>query len=453
MPRKRTGGIEEVDGRRYARVTVALSDGRKVRRRVRLDDSMTKRAARQEAAKLSREAEGFVFDPRQKAAPRPIAAVLSPTVDNYHEEWAADRERRGRVSERGRYVKHIAPVLGARKMRDVTKDQARQLAAELDEKVLAGALHWTTAVKVWGIATKMFNDAVESKVASLRVLEASPFANVKGPDRGEAKAKQWLYPVEAATLLACEAVPFRWRRIYALAIYLYLRPGELAGLEWGDVHLGLGYVNVHQALDLKTGEIGPTKTKHTRKVPIPPALAPMLAAMFTESAGAGRVVQHEHDNKTSDHGLPPVEDLAATLRAHLQRAGVTRTDLYEDRATTKRVTFYDLRATGITWEVLAGTEHVRIMQRAGHANFSTTQLYIREAESVGVQVGEPFPPLPAALKEKATGNGLSGASSPQVSDTRAENGRPQRDSNPCYSLERAVSWAGLDDGDRQGRLI
>jgi hypothetical protein len=26
--------------------------------------------------------------------------------------------------------------------------------------------------------------------------------------------------------------------------------------------------------------------------------------------------------------------------------------------------------------------------------------------------------------------------------------RPQRDSNPCYSLERAVSWAWLDDGDR-----
>ena len=25
--------------------------------------------------------------------------------------------------------------------------------------------------------------------------------------------------------------------------------------------------------------------------------------------------------------------------------------------------------------------------------------------------------------------------------------RPQRDSNSCYSLERAVSWAGLDDGD------
>jgi hypothetical protein len=30
--------------------------------------------------------------------------------------------------------------------------------------------------------------------------------------------------------------------------------------------------------------------------------------------------------------------------------------------------------------------------------------------------------------------------------------RPQRDSNPCYSLERAVSWAGLDDGDRGRHL-
>src|SRR6266571_7212994 len=28
--------------------------------------------------------------------------------------------------------------------------------------------------------------------------------------------------------------------------------------------------------------------------------------------------------------------------------------------------------------------------------------------------------------------------------------RPQRDLNPCYRLERAVSWARLDDGDVRG---
>ena len=35
----------------------------------------------------------------------------------------------------------------------------------------------------------------------------------------------------------------------------------------------------------------------------------------------------------------------------------------------------------------------------------------------------------------------------QESTKQQRNGRPQRDSNSCYSLERAVSWAWLDDGD------
>ena len=56
MPRKRTGGIEDRNGRRYARVTVELEDGRKVRRRVRLDSSLPKREARKRARQLSSQA-------------------------------------------------------------------------------------------------------------------------------------------------------------------------------------------------------------------------------------------------------------------------------------------------------------------------------------------------------------------------------------------------------------
>jgi hypothetical protein len=37
------------------------------------------------------------------------------------------------------------------------------------------------------------------------------------------------------------------------------------------------------------------------------------------------------------------------------------------------------------------------MQRAGHTNFKTTQLYVREAEAVREGFGEPFPALPASL--------------------------------------------------------
>src|SRR5262249_35815974 len=163
-------------------------------------------------------------------------------------------------------------------------------------------LHWTTAVKVWGVAKKMFRDATESKVAALRVLDANPFAGVQGPERGVKKSKQWLYPSEVLSLLACQEVPIRWRRLYALSVYLYTRPEELAALDCEDVHLEHGYVDIHRAVDLRTGEIKPTKTKRTRKVPIKPALVPLLTA-FVEAYRTGPLIRSDAPNREIDHGV------------------------------------------------------------------------------------------------------------------------------------------------------
>jgi integrase len=403
MGRRRTGGIEDRGaGRRYARITVTLEDGRTARRRVRIDATAPARDARRKARDISREAEAYTFPVTPDDGP-PSPAPLSPSVDAYHNEWAKDRERRGRRTERGRYTAHVKPVFGTKPIAEVTKNDARALAASLDDKVTAKALHWNTAIKVWGVVKKMFRDAVESKVAALRVLQSSPFEGVRGPDRGDRKGKQWLFPAEVSALLACPEVPMRWRRLYALGVYLYLRPGELAALEWRDVHLDQGFVHIHQALDLRTGLVKPTKTGTTRRVPVPLALRPLLTALSAELDGKGRVVQHTHENKQAEHGMPPLEDLAATLRDHLWRAGARRSDLHDDRPTTKKVTFYDLRATGITWEALAGTDLLTIMQRAGHRESKTTLGYVREADSVGLAIGAPFPSLPSTIV--ATNNG------------------------------------------------
>ena len=246
----------------------------------------------------------------------------------------------------------------------------------------------------------MFGDATDGKVRALRVLSTNPCAGVRGSTRGASKSKQWLYPCEAARLLSCATIPVRWRVLYALACYLYLRPGELAALDWKRVYLAEGYVDIQVAMDLKNGVTKPCpKTKHRRKVPIHPSLRPLFDALAVETGGVGLVVQHDHENNAAEHGFPPLHGLAKTLRMHLKRAGVNRADLFEDSATVKQITFYDLRATGITWEALAGTEHTRIMQRAGHQRFETTLLYIREAETLGMNVGEPFPPLPKSLLE------------------------------------------------------
>jgi hypothetical protein len=49
-------------------------------------------------------------------------------------------------------------------------------------------------------------------------------------------------------------------------------------------------VSVHQALDIRTSRVTPTKTGITRKVPIHPAIEPLLKAMRKELGDAGGVV-------------------------------------------------------------------------------------------------------------------------------------------------------------------
>ncbi len=61
------------------------------------------------------------------------------------------------------------------------------------------------------------------------------------------------------------------------------------------------------------------------------------------------------------------------------------------------MTWHDLRATGLTWLAVRGDDPLKIKQRAGHATFSTTAGYIREAEAQRVGFGDVFPTLPSDL--------------------------------------------------------
>ena len=71
-------------------------------------------------------------------------------------------------------------------------------------------------------------------------------------------------------------------------------------------------------------------------------------------------------------------------------------------ASRKPMTFHDLRGTGITWAAVRGDDALKIKQRAGHATFSTTEGYIREAENLQTtNFGTPFPALPADLMRAA----------------------------------------------------
>jgi integrase len=304
---------------------------------------------------------------------------------------------------------HVLPTIGAVEMIAITRNQLKRLVVTLDDKTRVGfsigahgkrrPFGWKTAVNVWSIVRAMFRDARASKRVELCVRDDNPAEGIAGPDTGAKKAKVYLWPSEFLTLVSCVGVPMRWRRLFALAVYTYARAGELAALEWADVDLEHATIHIHRSTDRVRRRKKSTKTDAARRSPIEPALLPLLKALCIESKAQGAVFQ-----------LPSVGVLSGKLKLYLRRAGVVRSDLFVSDPTRKAITFHDLRATGITWCAVRGDDPLKIMQRAGHADFETTKVYLREAENLAPGFGQVFPALPADLLNPPTrSRGGSGA--------------------------------------------
>ncbi len=334
--------------------------------------------------------------------PRARCRGVGETVEQYFDRWKAHRASHGvrdTETEASRFEHHVARHIGRLRVADVTSQNLETLVASLEGKIRDRQIKWKTAVNVWTIVTKMFSDAQRGRVRALRVRADNPTAGVAGPDPAlrVQRRKSYLYPTEFLQLLSSEKVPVRWARIYALAVYTYGRAGEQAALTCEDVDLQARKIELVKQLDAKTGELRETKESAKYAIPIEPNLLPLLEQLIREAGGKGPLLQADRA-AGQVHGLPR-NDASAKLRRHLRMAGVTRSVLFADDELRKPLTFHDLRGTAATWMALRGDPPLTIQQRVGHRQFSTTSIYIREAEAVGkgAEIGEPFPALPERL--------------------------------------------------------
>ena len=298
--------------------------------------------------------------------------------------WVASRVAKGNTSTRddkSRYETHVDPLIGDKRIAAVTRFEIEGIVESLDGKVRADSLSWHTAWNVWAIVSKMFRDASMAKQRDLRVREDNPCERVAAPDRGVRRSKQFLYPSELLAVANCEDVALEWRRLIALAVYLFPRAGELEALDWEDVDVARGIIHLHRGTDRERGGSKGTKTGIARRFAMEPEILPLLRAMHTESGGTGLVIRE----------MPRMRDLAEGLRNFLGLADVKRAELHETTRTRKAMTWHDLRATGLTWLAIRGDDPLKIKQRAGHAAFTTTEGYVRQAEAVRDGFGDVFP--------------------------------------------------------------
>ena len=429
--RPRSGTLEPAgtwpSGKPRFRGRVRLADGTRSER-FDAPERMSEADARKWLAGIQAEedARGLLLEKKREAARALAAERLEPCEGETCDAWYARRP--ARIEDRGRWRRWISPHIGPKAMVRVTRADVEAVRDALDVAIREGRAAPKTALGAWCTLTSSFRLASAGKDRSLRILEQNPCIGVLPPDSGDGRRRSWLYPSEAARLLACDAVPLEARRLYALALYLYLRPGELAALEWRDVDLVANVVRVTKALDSTTGETKAPKTRNgIRTVPIPATLRPLLEQMHDEARGetdkpTGHLVPAFHRQYV--HGA--THGAAKAFRAHLRAAGVDREELYTLTKTTEPIDFRTCRDSGITWLALAGVDVVKMQRRAGHDSLETTMRYVKVAEDFSGTVGEPFPPLPAGF---GPSDGPAIITNPAIF---AVMGRRAWDSNPRY---------------------
>lgn len=208
------------------------------------------------------------------------------------------------------------------------------------------------------------------------LIDANPAAGVLVPKIARSKTVwTWLRGAEIEKLLQGESEE---RDIYACAIYMGVRSGELFGLQWKDVDLVNGSATIRFSWKGK-----PTKPGGVRSLSL---LQPAVEALTRQHARSGR----RRNVFPASDGAARSEDQTPDLAKALAAVGITR-----------HVRFHDLRHTCAsaliqgTWAphwIARPLRLEEVQSWLGHGSAAATQRYAHLCpEAVGGLVIRPGP--------------------------------------------------------------
>jgi len=265
--------------------------------------------------------------------------------------------------------------------------------------------------------------------------------------RGAGQDRSAERPIATVAQVAelADAVDQRLRALVLLAAWCGLRRAELLALRRRDVDLLHATVRVERSMHtLRDNSVvtGPPKTlAGTRTVAISPHIVPDLDGHLADHVGTGADALLFTEVKGGPLRLHTVE---RAWRGARQKAGLPELRLH------------DLRHTGNTLAAATGASTKELMARMGHASPQAALIYQHATADRDRAIAEALSDLAAKaaavipIDRAGTRSAELGhvQVTPAPSDGRhgqemtPEQGRsehPQRDSNPCRRLERAVS--------------
>jgi integrase len=402
----RTGSLEV---RKYADGTVGYFG------RLRLKDSSkhptgnlecsSEADARSLLASLQREEDATgklysaVLAGRRVDAAKELRACQGETCDAWFARyWATDESGSGHHRiKRQQWHLHVSPLIGSKGIASITRDDLEDIRDNLDQKIASGRLRSATAKNIWShVTSSMAAASGGAKDRSLRVHPMPLHIGILPPRRLEARQRPWLYPREWLLLASCEAVPLAERRLFAIALYTGLRPGELWALLGSDLDFETRTISITKAVDDESPDHVVKRTKTAsgqRIIPIHEHLLPVLQAMNVQAS------EHLVTQPATKESLPE------RFRRRLTESGVTRARLFASTETEEPLDFRSCRDSHASWLSLAKVPIEHMKRLMGHRTITTTDNYIKLAAAFNVAgVGEPFPPVPMLFRAGGPGS-------------------------------------------------
>lgn len=335
------------------------------RRRRRAVYGKTKGEVLAKLARLQHQAlTGTLSDPQRLT----VAAFLA--------RWLEDAARPAiQASTHRRYGEiirlHVVPCIGGAVLSRLTPAHVQGMLTVMEKggasarvrQMTFNVLHRALGQALrWGMVSRNVCDAVARPRVPRRTMRTLDAAQVR--------------------LLLAEAKGGRLEALYVLAVSTGMRQGELLGLQWEDVDLDRGTVQIRHQLQELAGRLAlvePKTVKSRRRVDLP-ALAVVALMEHRERARAqGRSVGEGYVFTDTEGGplrksnllrrsFFPLLTLRA-LREDLRKQGVAEGALPKP---LPRVRFHDLRHTAATLHLAGGTHPKVVQEMLGHSTISMT---------------------------------------------------------------------------------
>lgn len=233
--------------------------------------------------------------------------------------------------------------------------------------------------------------SIFAKAVEWRVLKENPMSGVKKPKEDDVKEMEYYEEKEIEDLfIALEEEALEVRILIMLAVTTGMRRGELAGLEWKNINLDEGYIDIKQTIPmLKKGVPvikGPKNKQSNRKIALSAATIEELKLYRTEWK---KMKLKLGDKWTAPKGM---EFLFCQLSGHPsdpQRLTKRWIDFYRKHS-LKPIRLHDLRHTSVSWMIFKKVHSEAIAKRVGHTNTKMLEIYGHIFKSVDKAAAEVF---------------------------------------------------------------